>query len=105
MLNEALRLVRVYHDLSQSELCVGLSLSRSYLKDLEEGNAQPTLDVLQRYSDHFGIAVSSLLFFSENFHQAGLTTRLRLWSAKTVLSLLQWIEAKGVNKSSSRYTR
>lgn len=101
MLNEALRLVRAYHDLSQSELCAQLSISNSYLSEIEAGKKQPTLDLLNRYSEYFGIPVSSLLFFSENLHQAGITSTLRVGAAKKVLSLLQWVEAKSVSKSSS----
>lgn len=99
MLNEALRLVRAYHDLSQSELCAQLGISNSYLSEIESGKKQPTLDLLNRYSEHFGIPVSSLLFFSENLHQAGITSSLRVGAAKKVLALLQWVEAKSVNKS------
>ena len=99
MLNEALRLVRAYHDLSQSELCAQLGISNSYLSEIESGKKQPTLDLLNRYGEHFGIPVSSLLFFSEHLHQAGITSGLRVGAAKKVLALLQWVEAKSVNKA------
>jgi transcriptional regulator with XRE-family HTH domain len=99
MLNEALRLVRAYHDLSQSELCVQLGISNSYLSEVESGKKQPTLELLNRYSEHFGIPVSSLLFFSENLHHVGLTSNLRVGAAKKVLALLQWVEAKSVRES------
>lgn len=101
MLNEALRLVRAYHDLSQSELCAQLCISNSYLSEIESGKKQPTLELLSKYSEHFGIPVSSLLFFSENLHKSGLTSSLRVGAAKKVLALLQWVEAKSVNKSES----
>lgn len=105
MLNEALRLVRAYHDLSQSELCAQLGISNSYLSEIESGKKQPTLDLLSRYSERFGIPVSSLLFFSENLHQTGVTSNLRLGAAKKVLSLLQWVEAKSVSKSEASHSR
>lgn len=99
MLNEALRLVRAYHDLSQSELCAQLGISNSYLSEIESGKKQPTLEMLNRYGAHFGIPVSSLLFFSENLRQPGITSNLRMGAAKKVLELLQWVEAKSVSKS------
>ena len=105
MLNEALRLVRAYHDLSQSELCAQLSISNYYLSEIESGKKQPTLEMLNKYGEHFGIPVSSLLFFSENLHQTGLTSNLRVGAAKKVLALLQWVEAKNVSKSESTSTR
>lgn len=100
MLHEALRLIRAYHDLSQSELCVELGISNSYLSELESGKKQPTLDLLNRYSARFAIPVSSLLFFSENLDE-GVTKNLRLGAAKKVISLLQWVENKSVKKSTA----
>ena len=100
MLHEALRLVRAYHDLSQTELCVELGISNSYISEIESGKKQPTLDLLNRYSTRFGIPVSSLLFFSENLHD-GVTKSLRLGAAKKVISLLQWVEAKSAKKSAT----
>lgn len=97
MLNEALRLVRAYHDLSQSELCAQFGISNSYLSEIESGKKKPTFELLSRYSNRFGIPVSSLLFFSENLHQAGITSSLRVRAAKKVLALLQWVEAKSVS--------
>lgn len=105
MLNEALRLVRAYHDLSQSELCIQLGVSNSYLSEIESGKKQPTLEMLNRYSEHFGLPVSSLLFFSENLHNAGITSNLRVGAAKKVLGLLQWVEAKSVSKAKSTHNR
>lgn len=97
MLNEALRLIRAYHDLSQTALCAELGISNSYLSEIESGKKQPTLDLLNRYSERFGIPVSSLMFFSENL-TGGVTNGVRLGAAKKVISLLQWVEAKSVKK-------
>jgi transcriptional regulator with XRE-family HTH domain len=100
MLHEALRLIRAYHDISQTLLCRELGISNSYLSELESGKKQPTLDILQRYSDRFGIPVSSLLFFSENLDN-GVTSGLRVGAAKKVISLLQWVEAKSAGKAAT----
>lgn len=103
MLNEALRLVRAYHDMSQSELSVQLGISNSFLSEIESGKKQPSLDLLTRYSDVFGVPVSSLLFFSENLHKSGITSNLRVGAAKKVVSLLQWVEAKSLSKSKTAH--
>lgn len=97
MLNEALRLLRAYHDISQTELCVELGISNSYLSEIESGKKQPTLDLLEKYSKRFEIPLSSLLFFSENI-ESGVTDKLRLGAAKKVVSLLQWVEHKNAGK-------
>lgn len=101
MLNEALRLVRVYHDLTQSELSRDLQISNSYLSEIEAGKKQPTLDVLAKYSERFDVPVSSLLFFSEKLSENGAIDRVRQVTAKKVLSLLKWVEEKN-DKGSSR---
>ena len=97
MLSEALRLVRAYHDISQTQLCCHLGISNSYLSEIESGKKTPSLDLLKKYSEHFDIPISSLLFFSENLDNTKITDKLRVGAARKVISLLQWVEQK--NKS------
>jgi transcriptional regulator with XRE-family HTH domain len=99
MLGEALRLVRVYHDLSQSQLCSDLGVSNSYVSEVESGKKQPTLELLQKYSAAFDIPVSSLLFFAENLGDPRPTDRLRKVAASQVISLLQWVENKNARRT------
>ncbi|WP_334037947.1 helix-turn-helix transcriptional regulator [Burkholderia gladioli] len=94
MLGEALRLVRVYHDLSQSQLCAELGVSNSYVSEIESGKKQPTLELLQKYSAEFNIPISSLMFFAENLNDPKPTDKLRKLAAGQVISLLQWVESK-----------
>jgi transcriptional regulator with XRE-family HTH domain len=94
MLNEALRLVRAYHDISQTQLCVALGVSNSHLSEIESGKKTPSLDLLQKYSSHFDIPISSLIFFSENLDKAKVTDRLRIGAAKKIISILQWNEQR-----------
>lgn len=70
MLPEALRLLRVYHDLKRNELAERLGLSPSYISELEKGNRTPSLDVIEKYAREFSVPASSILFFSENISQA-----------------------------------
>jgi len=65
MLNEALRLIRVFHDINQSVLAERLQISKSYLSEIESGKKSPSLDILEKYSEIFEIPVSSILLFSE----------------------------------------
>jgi len=102
MLNEALRLVRVYHDLSQSELSRELGISNSYLSELESGKKQPTLDMLGKYSERFDIPASALLLFSEELEAPRPTEKLRKFAAKKLLALLEWVENKSAGTSNHR---
>lgn len=105
MLNEALRLIRVYHDLSQTQLCSEIGISNSHLSEIEKGKKKPSLELLGRYSERFGIPTSSLLFFSENLDSGKITDPLRIVAAKKVVSLLQWVEKKNEAKSPSHKAR
>ncbi len=93
MINEALRLLRVYHDVSQTELAQQLGLSNSYVSELESGKKQPTLDALEKYARHFEIPVSSLIFFSEQLASKDRDA-LRKGIARKVITLLNWVVEK-----------
>jgi transcriptional regulator with XRE-family HTH domain len=58
MLNEALRLIRVYHDVRQSEMAEKLGISKSYLSEIEHDRKRPTLDLVEKYAEIFKIPVS-----------------------------------------------
>lgn len=94
MLNEALRLIRAYHDISQTQLCSELCVSNSYLSEIESGKKSPSLELLKKYSERFDIPVSSLLFFSENLDNKKITDKLRVGAARKVVSILQWVEQR-----------
>lgn len=91
MLNEALRLVRVFHDLSQKELAEKLGISKSYLSEIEAGKKTPTLALLNYYSEVFDIPVSSIMFFSENLNNSTRTEQLRTFVSSKILAILNFI--------------
>ncbi len=94
MLSEALRLIRVFHDMKQQELADRLDLSKSYVSELESGKKAPSLDVIQKYSDAFGLPPSSIMFFAENLENPSKVDRTKSAIAGKVLQFLQFIEAK-----------
>lgn len=91
MLNKALRLMRIFHDLSQKDLAEKLGMSKSYLSEIESGKKTPTLDLLNRYSDIFDMPLSSIMFFSENLDNNTKTEKLRTFISSKVISLLNFI--------------
>ncbi|MCY4459340.1 MAG: helix-turn-helix transcriptional regulator [Albidovulum sp.] len=97
MLSEALRLIRVFHDLKQQELAERLGLSKSYISELESGKKVPSMDVIQKYSDEFCIPASSILFFSESLENPSKAGRARSTIAGKVLQFLKLVEAKTAN--------
>jgi len=98
MLGKALKLMRSYYGISQTDLSENLGVSNSYLSEIESGKKQPSLDVLNKYSEYFEIPLSSILFFSENLDTPRPTDSLRLGVAKTIITLLEWNESRNAAK-------
>ena len=96
-LAEALRLIRVFHDMKQQEAADRLGLSKSYVSELENGKKIPSIDVIQKYSDVFGIPPTSILFFTENIEHPSKSGREKTAIAGKVLQFLEFIEAKSAN--------
>ena len=94
MFGEALRLIRSFHDVNQSALAEALGISRSYLSEIESEKKVPSLDLLQRYSAHFGIPLSSLVLFSENAGESQRDLRVKTLLGEKAVAILQWIENK-----------
>lgn len=94
MLNEALRLIRVYHDMKQSDAAKTLGISASYLSEVENGHKKPTLELVEKYSDAFKIPASSIMFFSENMGGGDALNSARSAVAGKIISLMQFLEAR-----------
>ena len=96
MLNEALRLIRAFHDMNQKDLAERLGISNSYLSELESGKKTPTLEMIQKYSEVFKMPSSSILFFSEHCKNGEKSEKTRKQISKKVLKILEWISEKSV---------
>lgn len=94
MLNEALRLIRVYHDLRQTEMAEQLGISKSYLSEIEKGSKKPTLDLVEKYANKFQIPVSSIIFFSENINNTRAYEKARGAVAAKIIRLMQFLEER-----------
>jgi transcriptional regulator with XRE-family HTH domain len=91
MLHEALRLIRIFHDISQTELARRIRVSKSYLSEIEKGKKQPTLSLLEQYSMEFKLPMSSIMFFSEALEKNSFSERTRLKISQKVIALLNFI--------------
>ena len=91
MINDALKLVRVYHNLKQKQLAEALELSPSYLNEIESGKKQVTMDVLEKYSKFFKIPTSSLLYFAERKGRHGEKNVVNPIAAKAI-KMLDWVD-------------
>jgi transcriptional regulator with XRE-family HTH domain len=94
MIHEALRLIRVFHDLNQSQLAAKLNISKSYLSEIESGKKEPTLQLLQRYADVLKMPLSSLVFFAEELQRSPQKSKARQKVSKKVLAIMRFIAAR-----------
>lgn len=96
MVGEALRLIRVFHDLKQFEVADRLEVSKSHISEIENGNKTPSLELIEKYSEQFKIPVSAIMFFAEQIPNAKRGEKARTKIASTVLDLLSFIEKKSM---------
>lgn len=94
MINEALRLIRVFHDLKQFELAERMKVSKSHISEIESGTKTPSLELIEKYSAEFRIPVSAIMFFAEELPAAKRGEKARTKIASSVLDLLGFIERK-----------
>ena len=98
MLPEALRLIRVFHDVKQNELADRFGISKSYLSEIESGKKTPSVEIIEKYASEFQIPKSSILFFSEQLEDPlpshKLIDKARGVIAGKVISFLKVIEER-----------
>ena len=99
MLNEALRLVRVFHDLNKTQTAERVGLSKSYITELERGDKKVTIEVLQKYADAFNMPLSSLMFFAEQSADGSAADKVRTVVAGKVVKMLDWIATVTADQS------
>ena len=92
MINDALKLLRLYCGLSQVQIASKIGVSQSLISDIEASRKKVTLDVLERYSKSLGIRMSQLLFFAEEIEGQPVKSKGQLLVADKVLKLLQKIK-------------
>ncbi|MBW4424857.1 helix-turn-helix transcriptional regulator [uncultured Nostoc sp.] len=91
MLHTALRMIRIFHDLTQKQLAEKLGISKSHISEIESGKKTPSLELLNQYSKAFDIPVSSIMFFSESLNKDVKTEQVRTFVSSKILALLNFI--------------
>ena len=97
MIGEALRLIRVFHDIKLNALASDLEISKGYLSEIESSKKQPKMDLIEKYSKYFSIPSSTILFFSEELdkHKGPFEMNFR----NKILKFLQAVENVTIKKN------
>lgn len=64
-LGKAIKMIRTYRNLSQTELALNANVSSSYISLLENNERDPTMDTLQRIAKALGVTMLVLIFMAE----------------------------------------
>lgn len=91
-LNEALRLFRVFHDLTLKELAEQLDVSPGYVSSIELGRKTPNLELVEKYAKIFKTTPSAILFFSEDLSSKDFKNKIRNSVRSLLLRFLQALE-------------
>ena len=75
MIGPTMKKIRVIFGYSGIEMCSALGISRSYLSEIESGVKQPSMKILQQFSDLTGIKMSSLILLSEKYEETPSNAR------------------------------
>ncbi len=95
-MGEALRLLRVFYGYKSAEMGKLLGISQSYVSEIENGKRTPTLEVIDKYAQIFGMKKSTLFLFIESIQEEdtqNLSKNQRV--AATGMKLLKVLEKTG----------
>ncbi len=102
MINETLRLIRIIHDLSLTDLAKELNISVGQLSKLENGVAVPSLELLEKYATIFKTTTSVLLLFAENLDAQKKRSKAKISIRNKMFKLLQMLGEYKDEKDSVR---
>ena len=88
MIGDTLKKTRNIYGYKASQLCKLLDISPSYLSEIENNKKQPSLELLQKFADVFGIKLSSLILLSESYEEAILKGKGTALIRSMMLSLI-----------------
>lgn len=104
LVNESLRIIRLYWGKTQAELAKDLGVSQSFISEIEKSKREVSLDLLGRYSRALKVPMSSLLLFAESVEGAPPMGRGKLFVANKTIELLRKIVPDDVEAATSEET-
>ncbi|MGD7667995.1 helix-turn-helix transcriptional regulator [Brevibacillus laterosporus] len=88
MIGDVLKKTRAIYGYKATEMSSMLGISNSYLSEIENNKKQPSLELLQRYSEILGVRLSSLILLSENLEDATKRNKSQEFIKKMMLGLI-----------------
>nr|WP_321458244.1 helix-turn-helix transcriptional regulator [uncultured Cohaesibacter sp.] len=89
MINKFLTLMRENESMTIHEVASKLGVSSDSVLAYECGTIAPTPDIIEKYSEVFGVPVSSIQFFSKEDNNGVLSTKARLFLADKFVGMVE----------------
>ncbi len=105
MLNEALRLIRIFHDMTAKQLAEKLGISEAMLSKIEKNKSQPSIKLLRRYAEVFNTTESALLMFADNLDEKKQRSPFKLKIRNKLFALLQALEGLSYESKTSNKSK
>ncbi len=100
MLNNALKTLRKFEGITQTELAQQLNVSVSHISEIETGKNTVTLEMLNKYANYFDVPISHLTLFAEQIENESLRSeKVRKFIAKNLLKVMDWVIKKDEEKT------
>lgn len=103
MIGDTLKHIRGIYGYRASEFSEKLGISASYLSEIENNKKQPSLDLLQKCADIYGIKLSSLILLSESYEEVAAkslsTAKIRSLMMRLISKFSADIEEENENQS------
>lgn len=96
MINDALRLLRLYLGISQKQIATELDISQSMVSEIESGAKSVSMEILERYSEKLNVRMSQILFFAEELEGEPIKLKGKLIIASRVLALLETLSPREI---------
>lgn len=93
MIGDVLKRTRIIYGYKASKMSSELGISASYLSEIENNKKQPSLELLQKYANIYGIRLSSLILLSENMDDAEKSGKGTIFVKNMMAHLIQSMSA------------
>lgn len=89
MIGDILKRTRIIYGYKANKMSSELGISASYLSEIENNKKKPSLELLQKYADIYGIRLSSLILLSENMDDAEKSGKGNIFIRNMMVRLIQ----------------
>lgn len=87
-IGELLKKLRLIYNFKAVDVCQKIGISASYLSEIEHNKRIPPIDLLQKFSELFGIKLSTLILMSEEYRELQEMNKAEIFIQKKMIQLV-----------------